>query len=143
MGKERFEAALVEGHKGITVVIVPFDPEDVWQLKPVRLDPRRDGWLVKGTANETRFDGYIGHRWGKFFIILDPELRSAAKVSVGDMLSMVIEPTMTAKALAKARELSRLTTAPKRGRTDAVTPPALRGRRTSVGRTLKKSETSR
>jgi hypothetical protein len=143
MSKARFDAELVEGHKGVTAVIVPFDPEDVWQLKPVKLDPRRDGWLVKGTLNRTRFDGYIGYRWGKFFIIIEPQLRSAAKVSVGDTLSIVVEPTMRAEALAKARELSRLTTAPKRGRTDALAPPALRGRRTPSGRALKKSETSR
>jgi hypothetical protein len=109
----------------------------------VRLDPRRDGWLVKGTVNRTRFDGYIGHRWGRYFIIIDPELRSAAKLSVDDTLSMVVEPTATAKALAKAREQSKMTTAPKRGRVDAVEPPAVRRRRTSAGGAPRKSETSR
>jgi hypothetical protein len=143
MTKERFEAELFEGHKRVTAVIVPFDPEDVWQLKPVKLDPRRDGWLVKGTVNRTRFEGYIGYRWGRYFIIIDPELRSAAKVAVGDALSLVVEPTSTARALAKARELSKCTTAPKKGRADAVEPPAVRGRRTSAGRTPRKSETSR
>jgi hypothetical protein len=63
MSKARFDAELFEGHKGLTAVLVPFDPEDIWQLKPVKLDPRRDGWLVKGTVNRTRFDGYIGYRW--------------------------------------------------------------------------------
>jgi hypothetical protein len=136
MSKELFKAELCEGHKDVTVVIVPFDPEDVWQLKPVKLDPRRDGWIVKGTLNRTRFDGYIGCRWGKFFIIIEPELRSAAKVSVGDTLSIAVEPTATAKALAKAREQSRMTTAPRRGRADAVEPQAVR-RRTSARRTAR------
>jgi hypothetical protein len=143
MRKARFDAQLFEGHKGVTAVVVPFDPEDVWQLKPVKLDPRRDGWLVKGTVNRTRFDGYIGSRWGKFFIIIEPALRSAAKVSIGDTLSIVVEPTATAKALATAREQSRVTTAPKRGRRDAVDPSAVRGRRTSAGRTARKPERSR
>jgi uncharacterized protein DUF1905 len=134
MRKERFEAELFEGHKGVTAVVVPFDPEDVWQLKPVKLDPRRDGWLVKGTVNRTRFDAYIGYRWGKFFIILEPELRAAARVSVGDTLSLVVEPTITAKALAKARELSKMTTAPKMGRADAVAPPVAPARRASARR---------
>jgi hypothetical protein len=134
MSKERFEAELFTGHKGVTAVIVPFDPGDVWQLKPVKLDPRRDGWLVKGTVNRTRFDGYIGYRWGRYFIIIDPELRSAAKVAVGDTLSLVIEPTSSAKVLAKAREQSKMTTAPRKGRADAVEPPGLR-RGTSAGRT--------
>ena len=84
MRKVEFEAELIEGHKGVTVVIVPFDPEEAWSQKPVRLDPRRDGWLVTGTANGVRFDGYIGYRWGRFFIIIDLELREAAGVSVGD-----------------------------------------------------------
>jgi hypothetical protein len=128
MSKARFDAELFEGHKGVTAVTVPFDPEEVWQLKPVKLDPRRDGWLVKGTVNRTRFDGYIGYRWGKFFIMIEPELRTAAKVSVGDTLSMIIEPTMTAKALAKARELSKMATAPVRRSPAGRAPAAGRSR---------------
>ena len=38
----------------------------------------RMGWVITGTANGVRFDGYIGERWGRFFIIIDPELRKAA-----------------------------------------------------------------
>ena len=129
MSQARFDAALFEGHKGVTAVIVPFDPEDVWGLKPVTLAPRRDGWLVKGTVNGTRFDGYIGFRWGRFFIIIEPALRSAAKLAVGDTLSLVVEPTTAAKALTKARVLSKVTTAPKKGRPDAVEPPGVRARR--------------
>lgn len=143
MSTERFEAELFEGHKGVTAVVVPFDPEDVWQLKPVKLDLRRDGWLVKGTVNRTRFDGYIGYRWGRYFVIIEPEVRSAAKLAVGDTVSMVVEPTMTAKALAKARELSKVTTAPRKGRADAAEPPAVRTRQPSAGRARRKSETSR
>lgn len=123
IGKARFEAELMEGHKGVTVVLVPFDPEEEWSRKPVRLDPRRDGWLVTGTANGVRFDGYIGQRWGRFFIIIERSLREAAKVSVGDSLTMVVEPTTSARALARARAQSKVTTAPKKGRADAIDPP--------------------
>jgi hypothetical protein len=35
---------------------------------------------------------------------------------VGDTLAVVVEPTATTKALAKARELSKVTTAPKKRR---------------------------
>jgi hypothetical protein len=126
VARTRFEAELIEGHKGVTVVLVPFDPEAVWSRKPVRLDPRRDGWLVTGTANGARFDGYIGERWGRFFIIIDPELRAAAEVAVGDTLTMVIGPTATARALARARAQSKVTTAPKKGRPDAIDPPGER-----------------
>ena len=118
-----FQAELIEGHKGVTVVIVPFDPEQEWSQKPVRLDPRRDGWLVTGTANGVRFDGYIAYRWGRFFIIIDPEISEAAGVSVGDKLCMIVEPTATMRALNRAREQSKVTTAPKKGRPDAIDPP--------------------
>src|SRR3954462_5319450 len=86
MGKVRFEAELIEGHKGVTVVLVPFDPEERWSRKPVRLDSRRHGWLVAGSANGIGFDGYIGERWNRFFIIIDSGLREAAKVEVGQAI---------------------------------------------------------
>jgi hypothetical protein len=123
MKKARFTTELEEGHKGVTVVIVPFDPEVVWRQKPVRLDPRRDGWLVKGTMNRRRFEGYIGSRWGRFFIIVDPEMRAAGQIEVGDPISVVVEPTLSLRALNKAREQSRVTTAPKKGRPDAIVIP--------------------
>jgi Domain of unknown function (DUF1905) len=133
MSKARFEAALFEGHKGVTAVLVPFDPENLWGLKPVKLAPRRDGWLVTGTVNRVRFDGYIGFRWGRFFIIIEPALRSAAAVEVGDTLSLVVEPTTTPKALAKARKQSEVTTAPTKSRADAIELPPARSGKTPAG----------
>ena len=67
----RFTAPLVEGHKGVTAVIVPFDPEAVWRSKPTALDEKRHGWLVHGTMNGVSFDGFIGFRWSRFFLIVD------------------------------------------------------------------------
>src|SRR5215470_20242880 len=113
MDKVQFEAELIEGHKSVTVVLVPFDPEERWSRKPVRLDRRRHGWLITGSANGVAFDGYIGERWNRFFIIIDSELRAAADVAVGDVLEMVVEPTSSARTLAHARALSKVTTAPK------------------------------
>jgi hypothetical protein len=125
--KARFKAELIQGHKGVTAVIVPFDLEEMWHQKPVKLDPRRDGWLIKASVNGVRFESYIGYRWKRFFIMIEPVLREAAKVSVGDVVSMVVEPTMAATVLAKARVQSKVTTAPAKGRRDAIeieTPPA-------------------
>jgi hypothetical protein len=122
MDKARFEARLIEGHKQVTVVLVPFDPEEEWSLKPIRLDPRRHGWLISGTVNGVAFEGYIGERWNRFFIIIDGSLRAASKVVVGDMLRMVVEPTSSGSALAHAREQSKKTTAPKLPRPDAIDP---------------------
>jgi hypothetical protein len=123
MAKATFAAELIEGHKGVTVVIVPFDPEQKWARKPIRLDARRHGWLVSGTANGARFDGYVGERWGRFFITIEPELRAAAGVTVGDTLTMVVAPTATLRALARARAQAKLSTAPKAPRADALAPP--------------------
>jgi hypothetical protein len=131
MGKARFETELVLGHKGVTVVIVPFDPEQIWDRKPVRLAGTRDGWPVKGTLDGVPFVGYVGNRWRRFFIIIDPEARVAAGVSVGATVSIAVEPTDATTALAKAIEQSRLTTAPGKPRKDAIVPrvPARAGKR--------------
>jgi len=118
--KAEFEAELIEGHKGITAVIVPFDPEEGWSRKPVRLAERRHGWLVSGTVNRVRFDGYIGERWGRFFITIDQELREAARVAVGDMLQVVVQPTNSKKVYERALEQSKATTQPTRARADAI-----------------------
>jgi len=119
MNKVQFEAELIEGHKKVTVVLVPFDPEARWSKKPVRLEGRRHGWLVTGSANGVQFDGYIGERWNRYFIIIDSALRDAAKVVVGDTLKMSIEPTSNARVLALARIQSKVTTQPKVPRPDA------------------------
>ncbi len=120
MNKARFDATLIEGHKGVTAVLLPFDPEAVWKQKPVRLAGRRHGWLVKGTLQATKFSGYIGDRWGRFFITVDAALRNAAAVSVGDVVSLSIEPVHTAEAHALACEQSERTTQPGKARADAV-----------------------
>jgi len=122
MEKIEFEAELIEGHKSVAVVLVPFDPEDRWSRKPVRLYGRRHGWLVSGTANGAPFDGYIGERWNRFFIIIDSHLREAAQVAVGDTLKMVVKPTSSPGVFAKACEQSKVTTAPKKPRADAIDP---------------------
>jgi hypothetical protein len=124
MSKARFEAELLLGHKGVTCIVVPFDPEAVWARPPHRLAGRRHGWLVKGTMNEVRFEGHVGDRWGRFFIIVEPEIREKAGLSVGDMVKVVVEPAKGAKALAKAIEQSKQVTQPKIARADAIAPEA-------------------
>jgi hypothetical protein len=120
MNKVRFVAELIEGHKGVTVVLVPFDPEEKWSREPVRLEGNRHGWLVVGSVNGVRFDGYIGERWNRFFIIIDRDLRDAANVAVGDTLKVSVEPSASARVFARARNQSKVTTAPKTPRPDAI-----------------------
>jgi hypothetical protein len=118
--RAEFQAELIQGHKGVTVVVVPFDPEEGWSQKPVRLAGRRHGWLVTGTVNDIPFDGYIGDRWGRFFISIDRELREAAAVAIGDKLKIVIEPTKSQKVYDRAFEQSKVTTQPGDARPDAI-----------------------
>jgi len=116
MSRIGFEAPLVAGHNGVTVVIAPFSPREVWGVEPVPLDDRREGWLVTGTMNGVKFDGWVGFRWGRYFIIVDAALRKAAKIGVGDSVDVAVKPTTRAKALAVAKEQAPLTTAPGRGK---------------------------
>jgi hypothetical protein len=122
-----FNAELIKGHKGVTVVLVPFDPEEGWSRKPVRLHERRHGWPIRGTANGVPFDGYIGERWGRFFIIIDTELREAAGASVGDRLKIVIQPTTAESTLDRAIAQSKVTTQPRTARADAIEVRRRRG----------------
>jgi hypothetical protein len=115
-----FKAELILGHKGVMAVIVPFDPMEIWKSPPVRLAGRRHGWLVKGTANKIPFDGYIGERWGRFFITLSEDLLAQVHATPGDTLSLVVGPTSSPEVAAIAVVQSRVTTQPKKPRADAV-----------------------
>jgi len=77
------------------------------------------GWCAaRSIARNRRLHRF---RWGRFFIIVEPELRERAGVAVGDTLSIVVEPTSTASALATARSQSKSTTAPRKaGRTPST-----------------------
>src|SRR5262245_22087685 len=92
--KRAFEAVLLDGHKG-PAVLVPFDPAKEWGV-PEALVPNEvygalPGHLVRGTLNGKRFEGWIGRRWGKRFVLVDEALRRAAGISVGDPVKVVLE----------------------------------------------------
>ncbi|MEZ5966351.1 MAG: DUF1905 domain-containing protein [Planctomycetota bacterium] len=113
----RFRSTLVAGHKGVTALIVPFDPRATWAVEPVALDARREGWLVAGVLDGVAFFGWIGQRWGRYFTIVDSDLRAQAGVAVGDECEVALRPTTDPRALAKALEQAPRTTAPgRRGR---------------------------
>jgi len=90
----RFKAEILLGHKG-AAVIVPFDPEEVWAIparKVSELPGGKQGHLVRGTIAGTRFEGWIGTRWGRRFILTPGELLARAKISVGDTVEVVLSP---------------------------------------------------
>ena len=123
---QTFEAEVVVGHKDVHVVIVPFDPEEAFARKPVRLAGRRHGWLVEGTLNGIAFDGYVGERWGRFFVALDAELREQADVGAGDVATVVLRATDSPATFARALAQSKVTTQPTKARADAVDGPRAR-----------------
>jgi len=93
--KVRFEAELIMGHKNIAAVLVPFSPERVWKSTPVLVAAPyarkpQAAHLVSGTMDGTPFDGWIGKRWGRHFIIVDQALRKKAGVAVGDVVEVVV-----------------------------------------------------
>jgi hypothetical protein len=118
----RFDAELVEGHKGVVVALVPFDPEEAFGQKPVRLAGRRHGWPVRGSLNGVAFDGYVGERWGRFFVIVDEALRDAAGVAAGQRVSLAVAPTSDPTTLERAIAQSKQTTQPSKARADAIAP---------------------
>ncbi len=90
----RFAAEIQQGHKG-AALILPFDPELVWGLAPSPVSEApggKRGWLVRGTLAGTRFEGWIGTRWGRHFVLTDAELCARAGVKVGDTVDVVLEP---------------------------------------------------
>jgi len=94
--KSRFSAELEAGHKGCAV-IVPFDPSVEWGLAPQPVHSAvygraMSGHPVRGTLAGTKFTGWIGHRWGRFFVLVDENFRKAAGVAAGDRVDVVLEP---------------------------------------------------
>jgi len=91
----RFVGRLEAGHKG-DAVIVPFDPREVWGREPVDVASpaygRRPGHPVGGTLNGHPFEGWIGHRWNRHFLIIGEDLQRAAGVAAGDDVEVVVEP---------------------------------------------------
>ena len=90
----KFKAEILMGHKG-AAVIVPFDPEEVWGLAPKKVSDipgGKQGFLVRGTLAGTKFEGWIGTRWGRRFVLTDEELLAKAGVKVGDVVELVLEP---------------------------------------------------
>lgn len=85
-------------------MIVPFDPAQLWKTTPEPVPaPWRLGYFVKGTIHRKRFEGWIGKRWGRFFIPIDEELQAAAGIAPGDMVQVETEPRAKAHVKPSAK----------------------------------------
>jgi hypothetical protein len=90
----KFKAEILMGHKG-AAVLVPFDPEEVWAIPARKVSDMpggKEGHLVRGTIAGTKFEGWIGYRWGRRFVLTPEDLLARAKVSVGDTVEVVLAP---------------------------------------------------
>jgi len=95
--EQRFTAEILDGHKG-PAVIVPFDPAKIWNMEPAQVPaPWKTGYLIKGTMNRTPFESWIGHRWGRSFILVDEALQKRMRARVGDVVTIAVKPRRSAK----------------------------------------------
>lgn len=90
--EQRFDAQILDGHKG-AAVIVPFDPAKIWRVEPAAVPaPWKKGYLISGKLNRTHFEGWIGDRWGRNFILVDEELLKRTRTNIGDVVRMTVSP---------------------------------------------------
>src|SRR5262245_64074301 len=99
---QRFRAEIELGHKG-SAVIVPFDPEKVWGIAPVKVLRQSMGHFVSGSMNGVAFEGFIGHRWGRFFVMVDDAMQKATGTKPGDSLDVVVSPKKSVARRSSAR----------------------------------------
>ena len=90
--KKKFKAELQAGHQE-DAVAVPFDPAVAWGIPPVRLWRGRRGQRVQATLNGIQFEGFIVSRQQKFFMLVDEDIKQAAGVAVGDIVSVTVSPS--------------------------------------------------
>jgi hypothetical protein len=84
MRQEKFETVVAAGHMGLVYIQIPFDPSVVWDVR------RRH--FVQGRLNGSPFEGEVGFRRRKFYMLLDDALQRVARLSPGDAVEVVMEP---------------------------------------------------
>ena len=92
--RREFDAELYEGHDGTWAVKVPFDPASALgtRFEPVSHRHATEGHVVRGTMNGAKFDGFIGKKYGFFFLLVEGELRKNVGATPGDTVTVVVEP---------------------------------------------------
>ncbi len=91
MKRERFKSVLLSGHKEAAFE-VPFDPSELWSIPAKPLRPGRRGHPVRGTVNGIGFESSVVARQRRFFVIVEDELRTRAKLQIGKSAEIAIEP---------------------------------------------------
>jgi hypothetical protein len=89
--KKKFKAELQTGHQE-DAIAVPFDPGETWGLVPGKLWRGRKGYKVMAKLNEISFEGFIVSRQRKSFLLVDEDIKQAAGVEVGDLVTVTVAP---------------------------------------------------
>ena len=92
MKPEKFNGTILSGHKQQAAVEVPFNPAEKWSIEARKLWPGRHGHVVQGKLNGVTFYSCIVPRQKRFYMLIDQDLLLAAGVSVGDTISVAIQP---------------------------------------------------
>jgi hypothetical protein len=93
MKRKTFKGEVLSGHKEENAVEVPFDPAWAWGIDAKPLWRGRKGHGVKGKLNGCAFESFIVPRSKKFWMLIDEPLQRKAKVSVGDVVKISVEPS--------------------------------------------------
>jgi predicted DNA-binding protein (MmcQ/YjbR family) len=91
MANARFTATLLDGHKGAAFE-VPFNPSERWSIEPTRIRAGRNGHRVIGTVNGVGFDSAIVARSKKFWVEIDGDVMTRAKLEIGDAAKIDLRP---------------------------------------------------
>jgi len=84
MTSKTFNATVQDGGKGKAYITLPFDPDEVWGVRPAH--------LLHGTINACRFRGGFEQADGEWRCSLGPVWRRDNGVQVGDTLTLALEP---------------------------------------------------
>jgi len=83
MTLQTFETTIEKDERGRVFINLPFTAHAAWG-QAVR--------YVKGTLNGVEFHGSIGVHHGQYFMPLNKDLQKSAALSVGDRLTVTMEP---------------------------------------------------
>jgi hypothetical protein len=89
MSRQTFETTVEAGERGRIFITIPFDPKSVWG--------KQSRYYVKGTLNQTPFDGSLGARGGVVLKPLNKALKQAANLKPGDRVQVVMEAAEAAR----------------------------------------------
>lgn len=107
--RREFDAELYEGHDGSWAVKVPFDPAAALEstIAPVTHRHAKEGHLVRGTMNGRAFEGFVGKKYGFFFLLVEGVLRDTLGARPGDTVTVILEPRGGRTLVAGAARISR------------------------------------